>query len=103
MEWLSTPIFLPGEFHGHSSLACYSPWDCKKSDTTEQLNNTLITGKVKEFSTIQSIKESKGQYTEDEKIEILCKKRNNTSRITVVLMEYLLSRKFTHVKRLEDS
>ena len=52
---------------------------------TEQLNNTLITGKVKESSTTQSIKESKGQYTEDEKIEILCKKRNSTSRITVVL------------------
>ena len=34
---------------------------------TEQLTNTLITGKVKETSTTQSIKESKGQYKEDEK------------------------------------
>ena len=28
-EWLSTPVFLPGEFHGHRSLANYSLWGCK--------------------------------------------------------------------------
>ena len=83
MEWLSTPIFLPGEFHGHSSLTCYSLWGCKKSDMTEELTNILITGKVKESSTTQSIKESKGQYKKDEKMEIL--KKKSTSIITVVL------------------
>ena len=36
-EWLPTPIFLPGEFHGQRSLAGYSLWDLKESDTTEQL------------------------------------------------------------------
>ena len=25
-EWLPTPVFLPGEFHGQKSLAGYSPW-----------------------------------------------------------------------------
>ena len=25
-EWLLTPLFLPGEFHGQRSLAGYSPW-----------------------------------------------------------------------------
>jgi len=30
-----TPILLPEKFHGQSSLAGYSPWDCKESDTTE--------------------------------------------------------------------
>ena len=25
-EWLSTPVFLPGEFRGQSNLASYSPW-----------------------------------------------------------------------------
>ena len=25
-EWLPTPLFLPGEFHGQKSLAAYSPW-----------------------------------------------------------------------------
>ena len=34
---LLTPIFLPGEFHGQRSLAGYSPWVLKESDTTERL------------------------------------------------------------------
>ena len=25
-EWLPTPVFLPGKFHGQRSLAGYSPW-----------------------------------------------------------------------------
>ena len=40
-EWQSTPVFLPGEFHGQRSLAGYSPQGCKESDTTEQLTNTF--------------------------------------------------------------
>ena len=35
-EWLSTPIFLPGEFHEESSLVGYSPWGHKESDMTER-------------------------------------------------------------------
>ena len=31
----------PGDGEGQRSLACCSPWDCKKSDTPEQLNNKL--------------------------------------------------------------
>ena len=39
-EWLPTSVFLPGEFHGERSMAIrsladYSPWGCKESDTTE--------------------------------------------------------------------
>ena len=34
-EWLPTPVFLPGEFHGQRSLVGYSPWGCKESDTAE--------------------------------------------------------------------
>ena len=30
-----TPVFLPGEFHGHRRLLGYSPWGHKESDTTE--------------------------------------------------------------------
>jgi len=30
-----TPVFLPGEFHGQRSLAGYSPWGLKESDTTK--------------------------------------------------------------------
>ena len=35
------PKFLPGEFHGQSSLAGYSPWGHKELDTTEQLTLSL--------------------------------------------------------------
>ena len=31
----TTPVFWPGEFHGQRSLAAYSPWDHKESNTTE--------------------------------------------------------------------
>jgi len=30
----------PGDGDGQGSLVCYSPWDHKESDTTEQLNNS---------------------------------------------------------------
>ena len=33
-----TPVFLPGESHEQRSLAGYSPWDGKESDTTERLS-----------------------------------------------------------------
>ena len=35
-KWISTPVFLPGKFHGHRSLAGYGPWGCKEQDTTER-------------------------------------------------------------------
>ena len=33
----TTPVFLPGEFHGQRSLVSYRPWDHKELDTTKQL------------------------------------------------------------------
>ena len=36
-EWLSTPVFLPGEFYEQRNLVGYSPWGLKELDTTEQL------------------------------------------------------------------
>ena len=33
--WQPIPVFLPGESHGQQSLAGYSSWSHKKSDTTE--------------------------------------------------------------------
>ena len=33
--WQPTPVFLPGDSHGQRSLAGYSPWGCKESDTAE--------------------------------------------------------------------
>ena len=42
-KWQPTPVFLPGKFHGQRSLADYSPWGCKESDMTEQLNRNTHT------------------------------------------------------------
>ena len=36
-EWQCTPVFLPGESHGPTSLVGYSPWGHKELDTTELL------------------------------------------------------------------
>ena len=33
--WQSSPVFLPGEFHGQRSLVGYSPLGCKELDTPE--------------------------------------------------------------------
>ena len=34
-DWLPTPVFLPGEFHGQRSLAGYTPLVRKEMDRTE--------------------------------------------------------------------
>ena len=36
-KWQPTPVFLPGESRGQRSLAGYSPWGCKESETTVRL------------------------------------------------------------------
>ena len=33
-KWQSTPVFVPGKFHGQRSLVGYTPWDHKESDMT---------------------------------------------------------------------
>ena len=40
-HWLNGHEFeqTPGDGEGQGSLACCSPWSCKESDTTVQLNN----------------------------------------------------------------
>ena len=48
-EWLPTPVFLPGEFHGQRNLAGYSPWGCKESDTTEQLTYFTLSVTKKKY------------------------------------------------------
>ena len=40
-EMATVPVFLPGKSHGQRSLAGYSPWGRKESDTTEWLHFTL--------------------------------------------------------------
>ena len=41
-EWQPPPVFLPGKSHGHKSLAGYSLWDLKESDTTEYIHTLHI-------------------------------------------------------------
>ena len=44
-KWQSTPVFLPGKFHGKRSLVGYSSWGCKETDKAEhactQMSNVL--------------------------------------------------------------
>ena len=41
MEWLLTPVFLPGEFHEQRRLEGHSVWGLKEPDTTERLTFSL--------------------------------------------------------------
>ena len=50
-----TPVFLPSEFHGQRSLAGYSPWGGKGSDTTEPLSTYAATRKGR-VSTRQGVR-----------------------------------------------
>ena len=42
-KWQPPPVFLPGKSHGQMSLAGYSLWGHKESDTTYQRNKPKIT------------------------------------------------------------
>ena len=44
--WQPTPVSLPGESHGQRSLAGYSPWGTKESDTTERLSTAQRAGRL---------------------------------------------------------
>ena len=52
-KWQSTPVFLPGEFHGQRSLASYSPWGRKESDMTEWLTHRLFSSVTQLCPTLQ--------------------------------------------------
>ena len=41
-KWQPTRVFLPGESHEQRSLASYSSWGHKESDTTEQISTAPI-------------------------------------------------------------
>ena len=62
-EWLPTPVFFPGEFHGQRSLAGYSPWEHKEWDTTEWL--------APEISTLDNSNDHTWRNTELELLELL--------------------------------
>ena len=58
-----TPVFLPGGFHGQRSLAGYSPWGRKESDTTERLILLLLQGCLRNLSSSKTACYSPGNLT----------------------------------------
>ena len=53
-KWQPTPVSLPGEFHGQSSLVGYHPWGCKELKMTKRLTHThtfLFYATTNHFST----------------------------------------------------
>ena len=54
--WQPTPVFFPGESHRQKSLAGYSPWSHRESDTTEATQHACIHNKFVclHFYTIQT-------------------------------------------------
>ena len=59
-KWWPTSVFFPGKSHEQRSPVGYSPWGCKKSDTTDQPNththtHTIILSHVSIFSSVQSL------------------------------------------------
>ena len=49
-KWQLTPVFLPRKSHGQRSLAGYSPWGHKESDTTEHARIIMIVKGLKSLS-----------------------------------------------------
>ena len=54
-KWQPTPVFLPGESRGQRSLAEYSPWGRKESDSTERLTLIHSTGIENSFAVSREI------------------------------------------------
>ena len=52
-KWQPTPVFLPGKSNGWRSLASYSPWSPKESDTTELLHFTPCCSLLSHFSRVR--------------------------------------------------
>ena len=64
-EMQPSPVFLPEELHGQRTLAEYSPWGLKESDTTERLKkqtNKQTNKQTKTFLMTSSIPHSSDSY-----------------------------------------
>ena len=60
-KWQPTPVFLPRKLHGQRSLAGYSPWGHKESDTTEYTHTHTHTPEHKPMRS-QNLKPSPMEY-----------------------------------------
>ena len=61
----TTPLFLPGEFHGQRSLSGYSPWGNKEVGMAEQLTLTAKPLITKMCSEIPPSIPTTADYTSD--------------------------------------
>ena len=48
----TTPVFLPGEFHGQRSLEVYNPWGCKQSDIWYKIRDMWLFLSLEHLNTI---------------------------------------------------
>ena len=51
-EWIPTPVFFPGAFHGQRTLTGYSPWGCPRvgqDGVTNNNNNKITSGILVKF------------------------------------------------------
>ena len=51
---VTTPVFLPGEFHEQRTLKDYNPMGCKESDMTEQLSTMQMINGSSIFSFLRN-------------------------------------------------
>ena len=70
----------PGVGDGQGSLVCCSPWDCKKSDTTEQLNWTEYTEISNHYLMLLELTECCKSTILCLKKKLLNQKQNNTTQ-----------------------
>ena len=63
--WQSTPVFLPGKFHGQMRLVGYSPWGHKEPDSTQQLTHihTRVVAKVMAFELFENHMNEPNRFT----------------------------------------
>ena len=74
-KWQPTLVFLPGKLHGERSLAGYSSWGGKESDTTEYAPTTQKAPRKtcqRIFSRSQDTKRFLGQNTQSPNPLINC-------------------------------
>ena len=94
-NWQSIPVFLPGKFHGQRSLARYSSWSHKKSDTTEHCTTPgKYLEKSKKYKPLRKKKKKKSRfliscfgYLEDRLV-----KRYNEKKREIKLIKMVLSK-----------
>ena len=72
-EWLPTPVFLPGKFHGQRSLAGYRPWGHNESDMNNWATSTfhivLLITTTKQYYCFGGMRKMNGEFIEDVKAE----------------------------------